>query len=147
MFKSSLETVCPWLQRVIAGVWESEVVPADWREAVLLPFFKKGTNGCAPTTAASVSSTSRPRSSSRFCYGGSKLPVIAAPAQLKAAFVQVGDVSITSSTCGALWRFATATNSSQLSALWTSRQPLTRWTDGRSGGSWKRTASHRNCCA
>ncbi len=30
---------------------------------------KKGTNGCAPNTAASASSTPRPRSSSRLCYG------------------------------------------------------------------------------
>ncbi len=29
LFKSSLETIWPWLQRVITGVWESEVVPAD----------------------------------------------------------------------------------------------------------------------
>ncbi len=35
VFKSSLETICTRLQRVIAGVWESEVVPADWREAGL----------------------------------------------------------------------------------------------------------------
>ncbi len=29
LFKSSLEAICPWLQRVISGVWESKVVHAE----------------------------------------------------------------------------------------------------------------------
>ncbi len=37
-----LESLGPWLHRVITKVWLSETVPNNWSEAVLLPLFKKG---------------------------------------------------------------------------------------------------------
>ncbi len=37
-----LESLGPWLHRVITKVWLCEVVPNNWSEAVLLPLFKKG---------------------------------------------------------------------------------------------------------
>ncbi len=40
--KMCLESLGPWLHRVITKVWLSETVPNNWSEAVLLPLFKKG---------------------------------------------------------------------------------------------------------
>ncbi len=42
VYKTCLESMGPWLHRVITKVWLCEAVPNNWSEAVLLPLFKKG---------------------------------------------------------------------------------------------------------
>ncbi len=55
LFKFSPETSCLWLHRVTAGIWESEVIPADWRWAILVPFLEEGDNRlCAKYRGISV---------------------------------------------------------------------------------------------
>ncbi len=38
--KTCIESLGPWLNRVITNVWLCEAVPNNWSEAVLLPLFK-----------------------------------------------------------------------------------------------------------
>ncbi len=40
--KTFLDSLGPWLHRVITKVWLCEAAPKNWSEAVLLPVFKKG---------------------------------------------------------------------------------------------------------
>ncbi len=40
--KTCLESLGPWLHRVITKVWFCEAVPNNWSVAVLLPLFMKG---------------------------------------------------------------------------------------------------------
>ncbi len=42
VYKTCLDSLGPWLHRVITNVWLCEAVPNDWNEAVLFPLFKKG---------------------------------------------------------------------------------------------------------
>ncbi len=42
VYKTCLESLGLWLDRVITKVWLCEAVPNNWSEAVLLPLFKKG---------------------------------------------------------------------------------------------------------
>ncbi len=42
VYKTCLDSLGPWLHRVINKVWLCEAVPNNWSEAVLLPLFKKG---------------------------------------------------------------------------------------------------------
>ena len=36
------DSVCSWLHRIITATWESEVAPADWKKALIVPVFKSG---------------------------------------------------------------------------------------------------------
>jgi hypothetical protein len=42
IFKSCFSEVSQWLQRIFQIAWTSETLPQDWREAILIPFPKKG---------------------------------------------------------------------------------------------------------
>ncbi len=42
VYKMCLDSLDPWLHRVISKVWLCEAAPSNWSEAVLLPLFKKG---------------------------------------------------------------------------------------------------------
>ncbi len=42
VYKTCLDSLGPWLHRVITKVWLCEANPTNWSEAVLLPLFKKG---------------------------------------------------------------------------------------------------------
>ena len=42
VYKSATGIASPWLHEVIAQVWRTESVPQDWRDAVIVPFHKKG---------------------------------------------------------------------------------------------------------
>jgi len=42
LFKCGSHTLSRWLHRIFAQVLESEELPQDWSDAVILPFFKKG---------------------------------------------------------------------------------------------------------
>jgi hypothetical protein len=42
IFKVCSSVISPWLFQIFTNVWASEEIPQDWREAVLIPFFKKG---------------------------------------------------------------------------------------------------------
>ncbi len=42
VYKTCLDSLGPWLHRVITKVWLCEAVPNNWIEAVLLSLFKKG---------------------------------------------------------------------------------------------------------
>ncbi len=42
ILKCCPEVAVPWLHQVLQEVWESETMPDDWSEAVIIPFFKKG---------------------------------------------------------------------------------------------------------
>ncbi len=42
VYKTYLDSLGPWLHRVITKVWLCETVPNNLSEAVLLPIFKKG---------------------------------------------------------------------------------------------------------
>ena len=41
-FKQCPDVLGPWLHRIILKVWNTEQIPKDWSEAVLLPVHKKG---------------------------------------------------------------------------------------------------------
>lgn len=45
---SNAVPVClfPWQHQIITHVWDSEAIPLDWNDAILLPFFKKGNKCC-----------------------------------------------------------------------------------------------------
>ncbi len=42
VYKTCLNSVGPWLHRVITKIWLCQAVPNNWSEAVLPPLFKKG---------------------------------------------------------------------------------------------------------
>ncbi len=42
VYKACLDSLGPWLHRVITKVWLCEAVPKNWSEAVLRPLFKNG---------------------------------------------------------------------------------------------------------
>jgi len=41
IFKACPETMPTWIHRIITKIRETETIPQDWSDAVLLPFFKK----------------------------------------------------------------------------------------------------------
>ncbi len=41
-YQTCLDTLGPWLHRVITKVWLCEAFPNNWSDAVLLPLFKRG---------------------------------------------------------------------------------------------------------
>jgi hypothetical protein len=42
IFKVCSPTISLWLKDIFNSIWLTEEIPQDWRESVLLPFFKKG---------------------------------------------------------------------------------------------------------
>ncbi len=42
VYKTCLDSLGPWLHRVITNVWLFEAVPNNWSEAARLPLFNKG---------------------------------------------------------------------------------------------------------
>jgi hypothetical protein len=42
IFKACLPNISHWLHDIYCEVWAAEVIPQDWSEALLIPFFKKG---------------------------------------------------------------------------------------------------------
>jgi hypothetical protein len=42
IFKYEGETVSKYIQKVIKKIWIQEIMPQSWREAMLIPLFKKG---------------------------------------------------------------------------------------------------------
>ncbi len=42
IFKGYSDTLVPWLHRVVAKLWEEEMIPEDWSMSIVLPLFKKG---------------------------------------------------------------------------------------------------------
>ena len=46
LLKSGGETVIDWLTELIQEVWRTRKVPQDWRNATLIPLFKKDRTQC-----------------------------------------------------------------------------------------------------
>lgn len=40
IYKQAADVIEPWLEQIIGRLWETKVVPTDWRRAVTLPFFQ-----------------------------------------------------------------------------------------------------------
>jgi hypothetical protein len=42
MLKAGGGVLVKWIHRLISKIWQDEMVPDDWRKAVVVPLFKKG---------------------------------------------------------------------------------------------------------
>ncbi len=73
VYKTCLDSLGPWLHRVITKVWLCEAVPNNWSEPVLLPLFKKGDKRiCSNYTGISCEGF--------WCHPPQKIPIREGPA-------------------------------------------------------------------
>ncbi|CAE1285041.1 Craniofacial development protein 2 [Acanthosepion pharaonis] len=136
VYKAVPDVFASWVHRVFNAVWLSEAYPADWSEAILLPFLSERVIGdSARTTEESASSTWWPKYLQCFSCEDFKESVICELARLRVVSAWTESVLIRSSACGA------SSNNAASSTLGLLSTPLI---EAHSGVSWRSMACPPN---